>query len=243
MFRKKGLWIHVFTFVLLFLFSFGYFNSGKCEELVLVDPMWKSGETHVFNLVAKGQLVGSSFYKIESKELKSNKVYGISVETKFGGVVDTVEITLEAMNLKPISTIKQITLSQGKMLVQATYLNNKKVNLSIKAPQGSQTMDLSLPENTFDNEGILMLLRAFDFEKRKEFKFNNFSPVAGQTYPCHIKVLQKEEIQVPAGIFKCFKLELNVAGQQQYLWYDESPAHYLVLYDNGQAKFELEKLY
>lgn len=57
-----------------------------------------------------------------------------------------------------------------------------------------------------------------------------------------ITITEKEQVEVPAGLFDCWKLELKVPGQRQYVWYSVDSPHYLVKYDNSQNIILLQEI-
>jgi hypothetical protein len=55
-------------------------------------------------------------------------------------------------------------------------------------------------------------------------------------------VKEKEDVQVPAGNFQAWRLEIRSGGRTQKAWYADDARRTLVRYDNGELVFELESI-
>ena len=53
---------------------------------------------------------------------------------------------------------------------------------------------------------------------------------------------EKEEVEVPAGTFQAWRLEIRSGGRTQKAWYADDGPRTLVRYDNGDLVFELESI-
>ena len=54
-----------------------------------------------------------------------------------------------------------------------------------------------------------------------------------------VKVTEKETVEVPAGTFQAWRLEIRSSGGKQKAWYADTETRPLVRYDNGDLVFEL----
>lgn len=241
--RKKN--IVFICFVLLtgiaFLFSgCSGGNSHSEANLVFTDPQWHGNQKQIYDLIIGGQVIGTSTYEIKPGESNGKKIYTISANTIMPGVIDVSSTSIWADTLKPILTEKTISVQQQKSEVKAQY-NNNRVNLTINIPPDTQNMELSLPQNTYDNDEILMILQAIPFKEENSIMFNNFSSAVGRTFFSELHVVGKEKIIVDAGTFECFKIEMKAAGETHYSWYSTSEPRRLIMYDNGRLIFKLKE--
>jgi hypothetical protein len=55
-----------------------------------------------------------------------------------------------------------------------------------------------------------------------------------------LKVVDSEQVTVPAGTYQAWKLEIDSGGETQTAWYAADATHLLLRYDNGQQLFELK---
>jgi hypothetical protein len=57
-----------------------------------------------------------------------------------------------------------------------------------------------------------------------------------------LEVIGKETVNVPAGQFSAWRLEVRTGNARQFVWYEDAPARRLVKYDNDRGLiFELER--
>ncbi|RKX92084.1 MAG: hypothetical protein DRP84_10600 [Spirochaetes bacterium] len=230
----------------IFLFCLPEIKSKTSQEVETKfrDPLWRGESACIYDLVKDEMSIGLASFEISSGKLKNEKVYLIEGKIVMGGVSDISKITIRAKDLKPMKTEKNMLLPQGETKIEAEYFGNK-VKLTAKTSQAPpQRMRLSLPEDAYDNEEILMLLRTLPFKVGLQMEFSNFSPAAGCTYPSVVRVLTEESVQTPAGTFECFKVELKVAMANitHYAWYTKDYPHYLVKYDNREIVFKLKEV-
>lgn len=110
----------------------------------------------------------------------------------------------------------------------------------------SQKLDRSikLDGDYYDNSTLYHFLRAFPFGTNKRINFNLVMDGRGGSMVgpigIYVQEIGRERIQVPAGAFDSFKLEMGVSGPvglfagkyKYYFWYTASEQHYLVKYQD-----------
>ena len=209
------------------------------------DPLWKGKNTCVYDLVKNEANVGLASFEISKGKLNDKEAYFIKMSIAAGVTTQIAKVAVRTEDLKPLRSEITTISPQGEVDVRADYSTNNKVTLigkTAKAP--SQKMILSLPEDAYGNEEILMLLRALPFKPGLRMQFSNFSPAVGRIYPSAVKVLKEETVSAPAGDFECFKVEskIMVGNIIHYVWYAKAPPHYLVMYDNKEIVFKLREI-
>ena len=165
---------------------------------------------------------------------------GITV-VAFQGIV--LMIAVSAMKVRKSQlTFLSVILSTGSL-----YLYTPSSNWNVKTFGGffkkysTETSDSPLkfvdllgkqtdpiPDDAYDNDEVLFLLRAIPFEVGYSATYTNVVPAAGLTPKATITVVGEEEVEAPFGSFNCYKLEISVLGTTQYLWYGVDSSHYLV---------------
>lgn len=89
---------------------------------------------------------------------------------------------------------------------------------------------------------LLYYLRTLTFAPGDTFSINCF--VHGKDYPVFFKVLGREKIEVPAGNYKCIKVQPRLVGEgrgftkkdKMYLWFTDDKYHIMV---KGKSKIAL----
>jgi len=184
-----------------------------------------------------GDTIGSGTLTIA----KEGKTYVLGQYWEISGVKQTISIKVASDNLKPISEQQTILSPQGEIKIDTTYAGNK-LNIEAETPQGSQTAELDVPFDAYDNDEVLFLFRTLPFEEGYQATYTNVVASTAQKPKVTITITGKERVEVPVGTFDCWKLEFQVAGQKQYMWYGVDSPHYLVKYDNGQNIILLQEI-
>ena len=100
-----------------------------------------------------------------------------------------------------------------------------------------------------DRHTVAFFLRGFPFEEGAE---RNYPLLVEELSPLevNVKCLGKERVQVPAGEFVCWKLQLKgrgitnlmLLGKRFYLWYSDDSQHMLIKYrDSENRGFDLKR--
>jgi len=185
----------------------------------------------------EGNTIGSGNLTIA----KEGESYILGEYWEVGEVKQTISIKVASDDLKPISEQQTILSSQGEMKINTTYTDSK-LKIEAETPQGPQTVEIDVPEDAYDNDEVLFLFRALPFEEGYQATYTNVVAAAAQKPEVTITIIGKEQVSAPAGFFDCWKLEFEVAGQKQYMWYGVDSPHYLVKYDNGQSIILLQEI-
>jgi len=215
-------------------------SKQQYERVVFKDPNWRE-ETSVYDILSGGEVRGTGSFEIKPERLKGKKVYALMNKTVINGYTEATKVIIRAEDLKPILVEKSIVTNQGKVEVKAEYSGDV-VQATLRSGENSQSMKVELPKDTYDNEEVLMMLRAFPFQDKNMKRFNTFSPSVGRTFLSEIKEVGREEVKAKTGIYDCRKLMLSAGGQTHYAWYGVSSPYYLVMYDNGRLVYRLNKI-
>jgi hypothetical protein len=57
-----------------------------------------------------------------------------------------------------------------------------------------------------------------------------------------IEVAGREQLEVPAGTFQAWRLEIRSGSVRQVAWYADDERRHLLKYDNSQQVFLLEEM-
>jgi hypothetical protein len=172
---------------------------------------------------------------------KEGESYILGQYWETGEVKQTGSIRVASDDLKPISEQQTILSSQGEIRINTTYTDNK-LKIEAETPEGNQTVEIDVPEDAYDNDEVLFLFRAIPFEEGYQANYTNVVASAAQKPAVTITVIGKEQVEIAAELFDCWKLELSAAGQKIYMWYSIDSPHYLVKYDNGQSIILLQEI-
>jgi hypothetical protein len=84
----------------------------------------------------------------------------------------------------------------------------------------------------YDNEEVIQLMRRLPLASDYKTTLRIFSGLGGgNIIGLEAKVTGQEKVEVPAGSFDCFKVELSIV--RQTFWYSTDAHHYLVKFEGG----------
>lgn len=199
---------------------------------------WQNGSTASYEWFndKSGAQIGTSQYSFALK----NNVWTISGQDKIGELNQTVEMMVNAQTLEPIGEKKTIKSPSTNADITTTYKDGK---LDISAVVNGKTSSASIdvPTNAIDNDQLLMSLQALPFAKG--YKANYVVIVAQNALKVNttVTVLSQEKIDVPAGSFETWHVEIQAGQSTQNAWYQVDAPYTLVKYDNGTNNMELSK--
>jgi hypothetical protein len=198
---------------------------------------WADGESASYDVLsASSQKIGTS----ESGLTLDTGAWVLSWSDKIGELDQSWKLRMDAQTLKPLSEEKTIHTAATDATISTTYTGSK---LDIKAIVKGETQSASMnvPDNAIDNDQLLVVLRALPFAQGYEAKYAIIVAQNALNVPVTIRVKAKESVEVPAGKFEAWRVELDFGQGQQSLWYQVDSPHRLVQYDNGATKMVLTK--
>ena len=150
---------------------------------------------------------------------------------------DNVSLVLianvRADNLKPLGGgVTESNVAFGPTTTYS-YEEGGKLNIDAASPEGVQHIVMDVPEDAYDDNELLFLLRTLPFEVGYSTAFTNIIVASAKKWAVRISVVSKEEIQVPAGNFDTYKIKLTMAGETKHLWYGRSKPHHLIKLNDG----------
>jgi hypothetical protein len=159
--------------------------------------------------------------------------YVFRSETVAGGVSNTTMTSVDK-DLRPLGDTIEISGTGTSDLALVKVYDNGAIRIQAKTAEGTQTASVGYPPNAWDNDQLLMSIRALPLAVGYTFKVPIY---AGSTAPVNvtINVIGTETIDAPAGSFNTYKVELDYGQGQQYLWYAVDPPHYLVEYERSEG--------
>lgn len=143
--------------------------------------------------------------------------------------------------LQPRRTTYVIDGPDGVASCSAEYEGSDVTVLNIRE-DGERTDTLDVPNIAYDSWSDLFIWRTIDFAQGFEIEYADIvacqAPAPPQRLSVKLEVTGGEMIDVPAGTFDTWRVEID-AGRDQKAWFTTDDAHILVRYDNGDQIFEL----
>ncbi len=144
-------------------------------------------------------------------------------------------------DLQPRRTTYVIDGPDGVASCTAEY-GAGEVSVLNEREDGERTDTLDVPVVAYDSWSDLFLWRTIDFSQGFDVDYADIvacqAPAPPQRLGVRLEVSGGETIDVPAGTFETWRVEIE-AGRDQKAWFTIDDAHVLVRYDNGDQVFEL----
>ena len=199
----------------------------------LLPVPWKENEELLLDIkFSTGIKIGMVSYSVRADELEGRKVWRISSRTS-AGVQSFSRVVVEADSFKPLQSRWKHTLIGD---VETTYGPNK---AKLKSAGKEEIKTLDLEGVVYDNEEAVQLMRRLPLEAGYKTSLAFLSGLGGSIVPVKLEVTGPEAVEVPAGTFNCYKVELNI---RQTFWYSADADRYLVKFEGGGAIAELTQI-
>ncbi len=232
---------------LLPILFFAALVAGTCggedaivsQDVVSAVP-WQAPESARYRILNDDKVVGSAELGIDRQgpSLKLTQDFNFP-EKKY---TNTAEVMVDPGTLLPQSTDFRIDGPNGRLNCQAHY-SGKSVVVQRKGEDTERTDSLDVPVGSYDSWTDLFLWRTVAFADGYETRYSDILSCTldkTQNLGVTLKVKAKETIEVPAGKFEAWRLEIRSGGGTQTAWYGIDARHPLLRYDNGTDIFELE---
>jgi hypothetical protein len=232
MFKKFLMPVIIFT---LFILA-GCSQSAKPMEIDRIP--WGGYQRLTYDIFENDKLIGTVEFTIEKSQ--SANTYEMSSITKIDSTQLNTSTTVKSDTLMPVSSYYNVMSPQGDIKIETAYKD--KWNIKAKTSKGEQDLTVKLPKYYYDNDSLLMIMRAYPFKVGKEFIIYDAIVSTAQVMPITNKVASKEKVKVPYGEAECFKVELKAGTAKQYIWYSDDENRLMYQYDNGKLVYKLKKV-
>jgi len=203
------------------------------SEPQLLPVPWTDGEEmRMIFKFQSGFVVGASSHTVSAAEANGRRIWSVRSRT-FTGAQAVSRVEVDAGTFKPIHSFWKHTLI-GE--AEATYLPDA---AELKVKGKDETKRISLDGAVYDNEQAIQLMRRLPYGEGYKTSLRFLSSLGGMVVPVELEVTRRETLEVPAGKFDCFRVELNIG---QTFWYSADAHRYLVKLEVGGAIAELAEV-
>ena len=210
-------------------------SPSKVETMDVVGAVpWADHEEARYRLVGReGEEQGTGVLSIqrEGDGFRLGLAYGDNSNS------DETEVLVAADTLKPRSLHREI-LNEGETEVLDVEYGPDEVRIR----SGDRQSFLRLPEHSYDNDSALFVWRTLPFADGLVAHYNTIVTNRRRTAVVTLKVVGRERVEVPAGSFEAWRLEIRSGSIRQVAWYADNERRDLVKYDNSQQVFLLEEV-
>lgn len=155
---------------------------------------------------------------------------------------DTSTIMVDDESLQPFSVRRERMIEGEAEAVDGEYDREEDVIRIVEfIDDEPRTVSRELEEDVYyDNESSPFLWRTIRFEEGYEVTYNTvLVNQRGATREVTLLVVGKEQVEVPAGTFDAWRVDISTEFVDQRAFFADTPEHQMVLYDNSAQLFEL----
>jgi len=203
-------------------------------EVSLLPAPWADGELLRMDIrLGGGFRIGPATYGASSGEANGRKTWKLSSRL-FAGIQQLSNVEIDAESGKPLHSRWKHTLLGD---VDAVYSAG---HAELKFKGKEETKKIDLEGIVYDNEEVVQMMRRLPLATNYSKTIRILSTLGGGALiPLKIEVAAIEKVQVPAGTFDCYRVELSV---KQTFWYSTDEHRYLVKFEAGGVTAELASI-
>ena len=215
-------------------------DNIKATDIVTEIP-WPDQERATYRVLDDdGEEVGTLQMSVDAA---GDDAYLLRQDYVFPGTefTNNAAVVVGRADLQPRNTTYVIDGPDGAASCSADYVGSDVTVVNVRE-DGERTDTLDVPHVAYDSWSDLFVWRTIDFSQGFETEYADIvacqAPAPPQRLAVKLEVTGGETIDVPAGSFDTWRLEID-AGRDQKAWFTTDDAHILVRYDNGDQIFEL----
>ncbi|MCH7484490.1 MAG: DUF3108 domain-containing protein [Chloroflexi bacterium] len=215
-------------------------DNIRATDIVTRIP-WPDEERATYRVLDDdGEEVGALVMTVAS-ERSDTYLLGQSFSFPEAGFTNEAEVTVARADLQPRRTTYVIDGPDGVASCTALYEGSDVIVTNVRE-DGELTDTLDVPNIAYDSWSDLFIWRTINFSQGFDIEYADIvacqAPAPPQRLAVKLEVTGGETIEVPAGTFDTWRVEID-AGRDQKAWFTTDDAHILVRYDNGDQIFEL----
>ncbi len=180
-----------------------------------------------------GFKIGMASYTVVAGETNGQKIWRFG-SRMMAGVQQFSRVEANADSLKPLhSRWKHVMIGDSEAVYSPGHAE-------VKLLTKDTTKSIDLQGVVYDNEEAIQLFRRLPLATNYSATLRFLSSLSGGVIvPVKTEVVGIEKLEVPAGTFECFKVELSI---KQTFWYSTDPHRYLVKFEAGGVIVELSAI-
>lgn len=206
------------------------------EAVVSVIP-WTAPEEARYRLMDGDDEKGTGVLRIE----REDGSFRFSQEFESEEFRDSVVAVADAETMQPRSVERVIEGPDGSRRWEVTYAAGTATVVQ-RTEDDERRDELNTPARSYDSWTDIFLWRTVEFREGHEATYVDVLTAdlaKPQLISQTIRVARKETVEVPAGEYDTWRVEISSDDGGQTVWYADTPGRELVRYDNGSLVFEL----
>jgi hypothetical protein len=201
-------------------------NKYLADAMPLMPAPWVDGEELQLDIkFPTGYKIGTACYRVNAGETNGQKTWRLASRL-YAGTQQSSRMEVEADSFKPIHCHWTISLIGT---VDVAYSPGY---AEMKMAGKDEVAKIDLTGVVYDNEEAVQLMRRLPLASDYKTTLRIFTGLGGgNVVSLEAKVTGEEKVEVPAGTFDCYKVELSLV--RQTFWYSTDAHHYPVKFEGG----------
>lgn len=219
-------------------------DSLPPQDIVVSIP-WQVGEESSYAIMDDDKEAGTGVLRIDQE----NGQLRLSQHYQSPEFDDSSSVLVDAQTLKPIEGERVISSENGVLRIDVRYSDGTAEIERTVTEQGKEEdrrIDrLEVPEHAYDTGASLFLWRTIPMQVDYRAAYRSMATAVvgkSQQNKVTLRVVRQETVEVPAGTFQAWRVEVRAPGVRQTAWYAADTTRGLLKYDSGQYTFELESV-
>ncbi len=215
-------------------------SSVLSGQDVVSNIPWTAPEEARYRLVDGDEEMGRGVLSIEAEDGS----FSFRQEFENEEFRDGVVVVVDGETLRPESVERVIDGPEGARRWRVDY-EGAAASVVQRSQDEERRDKIATPTRSYDSWTDVFVWRTIDFREGYEATYADVLSATlakPQVISQTIKVTGKETVEVPAGTFEAWRMEIQSSDGNQTAWYADTEARPLVRYDNGSLVFELLSL-
>jgi hypothetical protein len=244
---RPGLLLFLGLGSFLLLAACGLSDEPLPTQDIVVSIPWTVGEETSYTILDDDdEVLGTGVLRIDQEDGQLR----LSQHYQNPDFDDRSSVLVDAETLKPVEGERVITGEDGVLRIEVRYSDGVAEIERIATEEGKgeeRRVDrLDVPEHAYDTGASLFLWRTIPMQVDYRVAYRSMATAVvgtSQENRVTLRVLRQETVEVPAGTFEAWRVEIRaLGGVKQTAWFVADSARRLVKYDNGQNTFVLESV-
>lgn len=234
---RAGLLLAALSFAVLTMMACQGKTSILSGEDIVSNIPWRAPEEARYRLLDGEEVKGSGVLRIESTDGEIT----FSQEFDSEEFRDEVVVVVDVQTLRARSVQRVIEGPEGPRRWEVEYRDSTALVIQ-RAEDDERRDEVSAPAHSYDSWTDIFLWRTIDFHEGYETTYTDVLSATlaePQVISQMLEVTGRETVEVPAGTFQAWRLEIRTSAGKQKAWFADDEARTLVRYDNGDLVFEL----
>ena len=220
--------------ILLLAFLITGCSSPEIQPLEFGPAPWQAGEQSVYSVDdVHGNPAGTAEFVISRG---TDGGWLIQRVITAQGITEEVFVDVEEAGYRPRTSDLTRTDDSGRERVQTTY-DGGQADLKLTSKQDVTTYQvIDIPSDARDQRTLPMLVRCLPLQQDYATRLNSFLPIVPLLERVTVTLVKQEPVEVPAGKFNTWLVELANGDIKTRAWIDVQAPHALVKFFDGRNR-------